>query len=209
MNSIFIHVAAINNYKDILYNFINKINNSTLIDKVSNIFICISGEAYIKFNLPNNYIIKYNGTIDLFEFPTLELLKEYCINNPNDNVLYIHTKGVSTPDNQCINDWREYMSYFMIDKFEDCIKYINSYDTCGVDLREEPAPHYSGNFWWSKASHINTLPNFKDMPTILTERHKAEFWVCSKSNNHKSLWESNIPSHERHLHLYNKEIYSQ
>jgi hypothetical protein len=50
------------------------------------------------------------------------------------------------------------MLYFNIIKWRDCLNALIEYDTCGVDLRSEPVLHYSGNFWWSKASNINSLP---------------------------------------------------
>lgn len=208
---IFIHIATINNYKFIVDDFMNKIETSGLINEVSEINLCISGLENIStnyFNINNfKYKISYNGSLDQFEFPTLNKLKDYCKNNINDYVLYIHTKGISDPDNLCISDWRNYMTYFLIEKYKECFLTLENFETCGVDYHLEPSPHYSGNFWWAKASHINNLSEFIDMPTILTERHKAEFWVASKSNQHKSLWNSNINVMERHLHRYIDNMY--
>lgn len=207
MNVIFIHVATINNYNNILQEFIQRIIVSKLIDYVQQIFICISGND-VKLNLPPKFtIISNNCDINKFEFPTLEKIKSFTNKNPNSNVLYLHTKGVSDPENLAIIDWRNYMSYFVINKFQDCLKALENNFTCGVDLRLDPCLHYSGNFWWSKGSHINNLSNFEDMPIILSERHKAEFWICSTGLNHYCLWDSGINQYERHLHRYSAEKY--
>lgn len=213
MNSIFIHVAIINNYEEIFDSFVNIINETGLINNIKHINVCIAGnykslDILNKYNL-DKYNFYHNGDdLELFEFPTLNKLQEYCRLNENDNVLYIHTKGVSLKNEQYIVDWRNYMLYFLIENFKNCLDKLNTYDTCGVDLVQLPSQHYSGNFWWAKAKHINTLPEFFEMPIILTERHKAEFWICSTSNNHKSLWNSNIPVLERHSYLYPREKYA-
>lgn len=98
------------------------------------------------------------------------------------------------------------MTYFLIEQYHKCLESLKNNDTCGVDLRNDPAKHYSGNFWWATAKHINTLPEFKDMPIILSERHKAEFWICSNGKN-DNLWDCGINQFERHLHEYPEEKY--
>lgn len=204
-NVIFIHVAAINNYTEVLDELKNKINLE-LINYIQAVQICISGNSVLKSD--GKYVVNMNNTSShSFEFPTLEKIKSYCKTNPNVNVLYLHSKGITDPNNECINDWRKYMTYFLVEKFDKCLDALNDYDTCGVDLRQHPALHYSGNFWWAKASHINTLPQFHEMPVILSERHKAEFWICSKSDKHLSLWDSQIDQFKRHLCRYPEEMY--
>lgn len=205
MNVVFMHIATLNNYKDLVNDVVSKIN-SDLIDHVDNVFLCYVGSA------PTiDYGNKYNNlhlstSLNDFEFPTLTYLRNFC-NTMSANVLYIHTKGISTPDNKCIEDWRNYMLYFVVEKFAICLDALKTHDSCGVDLRDDPVLHYSGNFWWSKSSYIKTLPVFSDMPVVLSERHKAEFWICSGGGSHKSLWDSNINQYQRHLHRYPEEKY--
>jgi len=115
-------------------------------------------------------------------------------------------KGISDPNNLCLIDWRNYMLYFLVEKYKICLDILKTYDTCGVDLRLDPVEHYSGNFWWSTANHINNLPEFKDMNIILSERHKAEFWICS-NGKHNNLWNCGINQMERHLHRYLENEY--
>ena len=200
--NIFIHVATLNNYMSILEDFLDRIQKSGL-GAIANIHICVAGND---IELPNHPVY-HNGRLEQFEFPTLNRLSVLAKKQPDSKILYIHTKGVSTPDNPCIDDWRNYMAHFVINKFQDCLSALENFDTCGVDLRDRPALHYSGNFWWANANHINSLPEFKDMPLILTERHKAEFWICSRPGKHKSLWDSGINQFGRHLHRYPPERY--
>ena len=146
------------------------------------------------------------------EFDTLEELSKFCKENESAKVLYIHTKGVTTPNNPCISDWRKYMSYFLIEKYDDCLNALKTVDACGVDWQEHPEPHFSGNFWWANASYINKLPSIETIsnpanrPT-LTLRHQAEFWIGMNDPKIVSLHQSGIPVMERHLHRYERGEY--
>ena len=204
MNVVFFHIATIGNYQHMVDNII-KLINTYLINNVDKVYLSYVGSGNIIDPGGKYEVIHLTTDLQSYEFPTLNYIKQYC-NNHECNVLYLHTKGVTTPNNPCINDWREYMLYFLVEKNYDCLTALQYHDTCGVDLRSEPVKHYSGNFWWSKSSHIKTLPEFKDMPIVLTERHKAEFWVCHNGSNH-SLWDCGIKQNERHLHRYPRERY--
>ena len=206
MNNIFFHIAKMGQYASIINDILYKLKSSNLYENAKMCF-CYNGEDEIAINDNNIKVIKNTNMLAAGEFPTLERIRQFSKNHPNEKILYIHTKGVSTPENACINDWRDYMLYFTVEKWKDCIETLESYDTCGVDLRTEPSLHYSGNFWWANTNHIALLPEFFEMPLILSERHKGEFWVCSKGQHHKSLWDCGINCYERHLHRYPKEKY--
>ncbi len=192
-NFIFFHIATIGNYYQTITNeIIDSIFNSGLINNIEKIYIGILGEN--KIILPeNDKILKIfeNNDTNLYEFPILSLIKKFSINNPECNVLYLHTKGV-TNNNKPIQDWRRYMLYFNVYKHIECINTLKKYDACGVDLVNNPVTHYSGNFWWAKCSYIRDLPNFNEMKQILSERHKCEFWICSGNGKYFSMWNSNI-----------------
>jgi hypothetical protein len=47
--------------------------------------------------------------------------------------------------------------------------------------------HYSGNFWWSKSSHIRYLTKIVD-----TYYNTPEFLVSSIDGVYKSLWHSEV-----------------
>lgn len=111
---------------------------------------------------------------------TLTWIKNYSANNPEDYILFFHTKGI-THNNTAINDWRHYMEYFVLDQWKDCIKKLDEgFDCCGVLWnRKTPIgeyPHFSGAFYWAKASYINTLKH-----DYITSpwRYHMEFWIGS------------------------------
>ena len=100
------------------------------------------------------------------------------------------------------------MLYFNLKNISNIKKLLIKNDTCGVDLVNDPTTHYSGNFWWSTAEHINSLPSPKDIEVVISERHKCEFWICSKNGGkYSSLHDSGINVYQRHLNRYPKEKY--
>ena len=83
-------------------------------------------------------------------------------------------------------------------KKKEIIDFLENYDTVGVNLQS--GPHYSGNFWWSKSSHIKTLN--KKIGSNYTD---PEFWVTSKKDGkYLSLYLSGINHYNT---TYPKEKY--
>jgi hypothetical protein len=114
------------------------------------------------------------------ETDTLMWIRDYAKANPDDYILYCHTKGIT---NQCpaTEDWRHYMEYFTVEKWHDCVKKLKEgYDCCGVLWNKVTPlgnfPHFSGGFWWAKASHVNTL---NATYLISNNRYYREFWIGS------------------------------
>jgi len=225
-NAIFIHAAILNNCKERIIQYLNIIKKSNLINNVTFIYICFVGHENIplnesdisEFNNTNVVkLIKLSNNLSDYEIPTLNFLYNFCIQNPTYNVLYLHTKNVGKEINYCIEDQIEYMLYFLITKWRNCFEKLIQYDACGVDLRLEPILHFSGNFWWSRADNISSLPspldfnNINKYPNPLNSlRHNQEFWICYNKLTKKyiSLWDCKISVYERHLHRYPKELYS-
>lgn len=209
MNNCFLHICTIGTfYQNIVDEIFFNLNISNIIHDLDTIYINVAGNG--KLILPQLKQINLNpsrSNIEDYEFSTLKQLKNFASFNAG-NILYLHTKGVSTPNNVCIDEWRKYMLYFNIIKYKNALQVLESCDAVGVDLVNTPVTHFSGNIWWSKSNHINSLPAFEEMPTILSERHKAEFWICSNGNGkYKSLHNSNINVYERHLTRYPSYIY--
>lgn len=114
---------------------------------------------------------------------TLRWIRDYSKNNPEDYILFFHTKGI-THFTQATEDWRKYMEYFVIEKWKDCVQKLDEgYDCCGVLWNTDTPigiwPHFSGGFYWAKASYINTLNH----SYIDSEwRYMMEFWIGSNPN---------------------------
>lgn len=195
MNYIYIHVCCLGNWIEVLNYFIFCIRTSGLYDKVEEIRCCVLGDAdKIIFVDPKIKLRKNSKDTTLYETFTINTLHEDCHIDPSlqdANVLYMHTKGITKTGIIAVNHWVEYMCHFNILEHESCLKMLEHCDTIGVDLKQLPVLHYSGNFWWAKTGYIKTLE-----PCVHTTYNSPEFWIVEKMTGiHGSLWESGISNH--------------
>lgn len=182
----------------------NYLKASEILTHCNQILYCVSGDiTEAKKHIKHSNIIYVSDDITKYEHPTINFLKADS-DHKNSKVLYLHTKGASSGINEPIFDWINVMSHFNIFEFKKCLELLDHYDAVGVDYHEVPFKHFSGNFWWSKSSHIEKL-NFLNPND---ERHAAEKWICSYPGNFKSLHNTNINVYERHIHKYPKTLYS-
>jgi len=209
MNNCFLHICTIgNSYQKIVDEIFYNLETSNITKDLAAIYVNVAGDGELILPRWNKIILNKNRSkLEDFEFSTLTQLKTFAVNSIG-NILYIHTKGVSTPDNVCIDEWRKYMLYFNVIQYNKALELLDTCDAVGVDLVDSPVMHFSGNIWWSKSTHISSLPSFEEMPIVLSERHKAEFWICSKPTGaYKSLHNSNINVYARHLTRYPTNMY--
>jgi hypothetical protein len=197
----FIHSCSLRNNNDILDEMIDKIQKIHF----DYIFIVNIGNKINKLYEENIVIIEHSNDTTLYEIPTINLMHSFCVRNPKSKVLYLHTKGISyhtVP--QSIVDWRNMMLYFLINN--DCIKILDNHDIVGCNYSENPHPHFSGNFWWTRASYITMLK-----PIETNVKHDAEWWIFSDNKlnpTYYSLHNSNINHYNElyPLEKYKKKI---
>lgn len=156
---------------------------------------------YIKDRFPFVNIIDMRNVGEqpnLYEGQTLVKIYEHCQNN-DGYVFYFHNKGASSYSTHipgAIKDWRNYMQYFNIEKWQDCVEKLEEgYDCCGVDWVERHdikldfvVQHYAGNFWWTTTDYIRKLKNplnieeYMDVPAMMRElqnyRYCFELWMA-------------------------------
>jgi hypothetical protein len=194
MNVIYFHICCINNWRDVVQKLLNNIHESNLYDNVDEIRCVVLGKDYDDKVLqdPKMKIIYRSDDTSLYEFKIMEIL--YHDSQKEDfNVLYIHSKGISdirkdpkTQEN--IKDWVDMMIYYMIGKYDKCLDKLQDHDVVGVNLYTHAPVHFSGNFWWSKSSHIKTLG-----PLVDKSYNGPEFYITSKEGGkYFSLWNSNV-----------------
>lgn len=143
----------------------------------------------------------------LFEGATLHLLWEqvkayHDAGGPRVPVLYHHAKG-SASENLCVQEWRELMTYFCVERWQGAASIILSgYDACGVNWRPYGEhPHFSGNFWWASSDYIASLPDPLSPHYYKAEgdcRMRYEFWIgLGNLQAVVSLHESGCGNHYR------------
>ncbi len=159
---------------------LQRLKSSGLYDKAEEIRLHTSDNAVPITGMLTNYPkIALRQNRDKFsELDTLRALHDYACTHPGKQVLYMHTKGASKyyPP---VNDWRRMMEYFLIDKYEDCLKTLDCCDVLGVNYMGAPKPHLSGNFWWATTDYLKRLKPLGPAAS----RTDAEFWVLSENKH--------------------------
>lgn len=212
--AIFYHISQMGLGAFIYQQQIHRLYTSRLISEASHIHFGVNGNKEL-YNVPKISIVKYNSNWKE-ETETLISLRDFCKENPDHKVLYFHMKGVTK---ESINgeSWRLMMEYFVIDKWKECIEYLNEYDAVGSNLKilgpttwddgtqtweKAGTQHFVGNFWWANASYVNTLDN-----SFLTSNFRLdrEFWIGTGNGKMKSLYQPE--DYEPYTHFYREEDY--
>lgn len=90
------------------------------------------------------------------------MLQEVVPTLADGALLYFHTKGI-TRWSPTIQDWRELMEYFCIDRWQDAMaKLDEGYDAVGCNRNlvgpEWPDSwHFAGNFWWARVASLERV----------------------------------------------------
>ena len=151
------------------------------------------------------------------EKETLGLLWEYCQENPDDIVVYLHSKGSFHP-----SDENEAMRKFLTigATSKECMSLpTNMCNVCGSRMSPLPHPHIPGNMWSAQCAYARKLldPRLFDKamsrvdynstnkkvakaaPSCLGKRrYAAEHWVLS----HPTVMPCDLSSDERYLFNY-------
>jgi hypothetical protein len=118
------------------------------------------------------------------EVDTLQELHAYCTKNPQDSVIYIHSKG-SFHDNEENTVLRRLL---MNAVFSDACTSIKTDDSCNIcSARFSPIPHWhsSGNMWMAQCDYIRNLIPPKSFRTYVD---KAVAGACRR-------WHWEMPPH--------------
>lgn len=208
MNKIFIfyHLYCVNHSYELFLNTLNRIIDSGLYQKTSNIYGNLVGdkkEDILKL-LSNKFKqdkkIIFTKSLDATgEGCTLDLMHKHSQNNPNSKILYIHSKGASYDDERkktnplCTTEfakqWTNRMHEYLIDNHEICLQNLNKKETDGIDFQEKPLPHYSGNFWWANSNYIKTLKSYIDF--YESKESYYEYKKLTKTETNRPMLSSN------------------
>ena len=194
-----------------------------LADKAKAIFVCYVGKGSFpcqdvvadpRFKLRRRALAGHEGV-------TTSSLRDWAKNEAPEGacVLYLHNKGERWPPNAPAWDWARMLEYFVVEKYEDAIANLRSSMTTGPglmcwDIGKDGRPtenrhnrdrfnhsavwHYSGNFFWARASYIASLPEPGGTPWS-----SGEFWHL------RSMGEEMKPGYAKSMHTMpdNHDLY--
>jgi hypothetical protein len=173
-NCIIVNVVGVN-YQEEIQKLISKYHQYTrLVFKHYR-----SRELKDFLNSHSDFEIKKNPHLKLglngLEGDTLELLwNDLQSQTEESNVLYLHSKGAVNTDvpSTCKSfpnreKWRETMSKFVIDSWEDRLLELDIKNHSGAlfidHYKRDCIPHYKGNFWWARSSYLRNCISFVDL----------------------------------------------
>jgi hypothetical protein len=180
----------------------SKMKESKLYDQVTELRISVLSDDDFqddtRFNDPK-MIIVYKGKSEEYERPTLLHIKKQCTIDPeNTFYFYVHTKGLRhfyTEKEPYVMDWIKLMIYWNIERWSKAIEILSmeEYWTYGCN---HTGVHYSGNFWWSKASHIDRLSDsIPDYYTAPEDWVTMLYWGCDE-----------VPIHPEYYSVFNSGL---
>jgi hypothetical protein len=180
---VFVHLNDMPGAFDVMSEQLTLASESGLLDAAEEVILCTNGDESkfsaakeIMAEFENVTFVHTSNDTRLWEYPTLDLIKQECsaIAEEEFYICYFHLKGLSRLGDAKSVDWRNYLNYWTIERWEDNVaKLDEGMDTVGVDFIETSWPHYSGNFWWARASYIRKLDP-------LTEPSKLAWGTQSK-----------------------------
>lgn len=210
----FYHVTTLGRWRAIFNEQVQQLLSTGLLAKTDALTLTVLGndtemEEEAVAVLQNNHADKFHSKIRLawknteenneWEFPALSAMHSFCQKNPDYLIYYMHTKGVIPNTESHLHmqdDWRRYMSYFVMERHLDCIAHLRGgADTCGVDYKTWPFWHYTGNFWWARCDYIKQLmapevwryapstvfPHPNRIEVINGSRFRSEAWLSQSS----------------------------
>jgi hypothetical protein len=146
-----------------------------------------SNSTCVELNLSAR-VIFHASDLTYFERPTMRAVEEHARHNEG-YVLYLHSKGVSTPGHIAKAKWRALMMRELVENWEYCIEQLLYYDVIGVNWRDmPPISHFSGNFWYATTDYLRKLtdfesyyarPSYQIWDAINDRRLGCEFWIGS------------------------------
>lgn len=179
---IFHHSYLVNNWLEIITEQLDLLKKSNLYENAEQIHFCCYSEIKENiiqfFSLIKEFDDQKKCTIVIEPYNdnerlTLTYMQSFCKNSSEKKVLYFHTKGVTSYLNygeenfKNIRSWRKIMEYYVIENWQKCAELTINHDVIGIFYGKNYVhngllPFFSGNFWWSKVSHINKTPDMRD-----------------------------------------------
>jgi len=197
---VFYHLACIGNWKDVFAEQMRVLHTCGF----QSIDLTVLGSRHdiqeandicMRCDIDARVILE-SDELTLFETPSLRAVEEYARQHEG-YVLYLHSKGVSSPQDDTKARWRRLMMRELVERWERCIPELPHYDAVGVNWRDmPPVSHFCGNFWYASTRYLRTLadfqtyyehPRYRIWDAINDKRLGCEFWIGSGATTPRVL----------------------
>jgi hypothetical protein len=186
------HVAAMGNWQDVLREQLTLLRVCELAGELAKIGDCVRvthvglGVEYLhaaaaEHGVPIQVVLSDPNIhhFETFAMITIErLAKVELVQRP---ILYLHTKGVSSPGHRGKIRWRHAMELCTVARWRQNVKHIADgagYDAVGVNWHQHGQQHFSGNFWIARPDWIRRLPDYVAYHHALSlTRYTCEMWI--------------------------------
>lgn len=189
---IYYHLWREGSWESVNAQIFTKIVESGLADFCDSINICVNDQNPVDninlHGLPDDKVSFRSVKNTRTEWPTIEAAYEDNVNLTGVPVLYLHSKGASyaqdDPRSQGVRSWVDGLLYYVVEDWRTCFSMLRGGAiSVGANKRNDPTPHYSGNFWWIMSDAFRGLPNPKLQDQSFNNRHGAEFWISHLGTN--------------------------
>jgi len=93
-----------------------------------------------------------------FEYPGLTYMQKLAKESADQfHICYIHLKGLTRWGNPNVEDWKDWLNWCVIERWQDNVAALQTHDTSGPNWESVPWPHHSSNFWWANSDYIAKL----------------------------------------------------
>ena len=212
----YIHVCQLGDWRRSFRMLINAVKQSQLYDNVNVIRIGVVNNAGKLINDPllqdAKFEVMYLGSAAQYERPTLLHMRARAGVDPADTFyFYLHTKGIKhfgNPGEINVIGWINLMLFWNIFRWQYATAVLNTYSVYGCEYTSD---HFSGNFWWATAKHIQRLPRKIESHYIAPEQ-----WVTLVKDKVYSAYCSeyaggglygNYLDPKKYMHLSNTDAY--
>lgn len=206
----FYHVGVLHCWKEVNEEIIGFVRDIGLLDRLEKLYFGVVGtgndnEGFeLPFEHPKIEIIYQSPNVREFEHATTQQIEDFAHGYPDYKILHFHNAGVKNGKRTQAEYadpkypwWRWWEMYHTLERYEECISLLDEYDACGIEIQNDPYPHFSGTWWWANASYINRLISVEQSKMYNPDgiyydpnnMHGAEFWI-GLSPGYSPRWKS-------------------
>lgn len=149
------------------------------------------GEAFREL-FPEKANIVFHGLQCRNECRSILMMEQWLKDHPGveAHILYFHAKGCThPPGDEMRTSWRQCAMGHLVMNWRKCVEALESVESSGCHFMKPPQTPpsqyiWAGNFFWSRASFLRTLPSIMLRDRIkvsgidaLDSRYESEVWI--------------------------------